>query len=45
LGDWGASIPSIFDGSTRVKEQPQGDSKATLAPKVLSLEYVTRKLK
>lgn len=27
-------LPSIFDGSARVKAQPQDDSKATLAPKV-----------
>ncbi|KAM7524260.1 hypothetical protein LguiA_014162 [Lonicera macranthoides] len=27
-------LPSIFDGSARVKAQPQDDSKATLAPKI-----------
>lgn len=27
-------LPSIFDGSAKVKAQPQDDSKATLAPKV-----------
>lgn len=27
-------LPSILDGSARVKAQPQDDSKATLAPKV-----------
>ncbi|XP_004511271.1 uncharacterized protein [Cicer arietinum] len=29
-----AELPSIFDGSARVKAQPQDDSKATLAPKI-----------
>lgn len=28
-------LPSIFDGSARVKAQPQDHSKATLAPKVV----------
>lgn len=28
-------LPSIFDGSARAKAQPQDDSKATLAPKVI----------
>jgi hypothetical protein len=28
-------LPSIFDGSAREKAQPQDDSKATLAPKVV----------
>lgn len=27
-------LPSILDGSARVKAKPQDDSKATLAPKV-----------
>ena len=27
-------LPSILDGSARLKAQPQDDSKATLAPKV-----------
>ncbi|CAK7344107.1 unnamed protein product [Dovyalis caffra] len=27
-------LPSIFDGSARLKAQPQDDSKATLAPKI-----------
>lgn len=27
-------LPSIFDGSARVKAQPQDDSKSTLAPKI-----------
>lgn len=27
-------LPSIFDGSAKLKAQPQDDSKATLAPKV-----------
>lgn len=31
-------LPSIFDGSAKVKAQPQDDSKATLAPKIASEE-------
>ncbi|KAI8000841.1 Methionyl-tRNA formyltransferase [Camellia lanceoleosa] len=31
-------LPSIFDGSARVKAQPQDDSQATLAPKISSEE-------
>ena len=31
-------LPSILDGSARVKAQPQDDSKATLAPKVCDCE-------
>lgn len=27
-------LPAIFDGSARLKAQPQEDSQATLAPKV-----------
>ncbi|KAG5020159.1 hypothetical protein JHK87_016014 [Glycine soja] len=35
LSNWGiGEFPSILDGSTRVKEQPQDVSKDTLAPKV-----------
>ena len=30
-----SELPSIFDGSVRVKAQPQDHSKATLAPKVV----------
>lgn len=31
-------LPSIFDGSARAKAQPQDDSKATLAPKIMPEE-------
>ncbi|GAV75824.1 Formyl_trans_N domain-containing protein/Formyl_trans_C domain-containing protein [Cephalotus follicularis] len=31
-------LPYIFDGSARIKAQPQDDSKATLAPKVIPEE-------
>ena len=30
-------LPSILDGSARLKAQPQDNSKATLAPKVILL--------
>ena len=36
-------LPSIFDGSARVKAQPQDESKAILAPKVVLVSTVTLK--
>lgn len=35
-------LPSIFDGSAKMKAQPQDDSKATLAPKVHCTRNKTR---
>ncbi|KAF8407697.1 hypothetical protein HHK36_006832 [Tetracentron sinense] len=36
-------LPSIFDGSARMKAQAQDDSKATLAPKVLEVQLLGKK--